>query len=270
MRDWTETLSRLADLVEQRLGLSRRSQQDRLGDYCAALSMLDQASLADTLSVAPLSDPAWLHLIESLLVHETFFYRHAEQLDVARREALPLLNSRRLAGGRALRVWCAGCSTGEEAYTLAFLLRDAGCPGHVLGTDLSVLSTTEAETGRYYRKPGLNSFRAMPDLAWRHFDPIAGDPTGWSIAEAVRRGVSFAVHNLMTPMMRSGPMDLISCRNTLIYFSDEALRRVEETLVAAAGPGTILLLGPADRLRFTDRFVPLSESHSQILHWPVS
>ncbi len=92
MREWTETLSRLADLVEQRLGLSGHSQQGRLGDYCAALSPLDQAALADRLSTAALSDSGWQHLIESLLVHESFFYRHAGQLEVARRDALPMLN----------------------------------------------------------------------------------------------------------------------------------------------------------------------------------
>jgi chemotaxis protein methyltransferase CheR len=264
--DWEAAFAGLASLIERRYGLSRRLQRDRLQAFFAERPGLDRLGLTERLSRAPDGDPLCQTLVEAMLVHETFFYRHPDQLDVMVREVLPALRERR---GEPLRVWCAGCATGEEAYTLAFLLRDAGCAGRVIATDLSPASLAEARAGLYRRKPGLNSFRALPEHARRHFEPHPTEPDCWAVAPAIRRMVDFEPHNLMTPLTSGLPVDLISCRNTLIYFSEKSLRQVESMLVAAARPGTALLLGPAERLRYTNVFVPLTEAHPQILHWPL-
>jgi chemotaxis protein methyltransferase CheR len=266
MVEWQEPLRLAARLTEAKFGLSQQVLGDRLASFLAALSPLDQMHLVNHLTHVPETDPKWQQLVEAMLVHETFFYRHMDQLDVVSREVLPLLRQRT---GGAIQVWCAGCSTGEEAYTLAFLLRDAACRGRVLATDLSAISVAEAEAGLYRLRPGLNSFRTMPAHGWQHFDPHPSEPNCWSVATGVRQSVGFAVHNLMTPLMLPMKADLISCRNTLIYFSEDSLRQVEAMLVAASRPGTVLLLGPAERLRYTDVFVPMTDSHPQILHWPL-
>jgi chemotaxis protein methyltransferase CheR len=230
---------------------------------------VDQLRLVDHLTEASEIDTAWQQLVEALLVHETFFYRHIDQLNVVSREVLPLLRQRRGSENTHIRVWCAGCATGEEAFTLAFLLREAACGGRIMATDLSATSLVEARAGLYRRRPGLDSFRAMPNTAWRYFDSHPTERGCWTVAADIRRTVEFTRHNLMTPLQPRLTADLISCRNTLIYFSEKALRRVEAMLVAAARPGTILLLGPAERLRYTDVFVPLTDAHPQILHWPL-
>ena len=262
-------LPRIADLVEARYGLSRQVQSERLQAYLGKRPALDQLRLVNHLAQAPETDTAWRQLVEALLVHETFFYRHIDQLDVMSREVFPLLRERRGSENAQIRVWCAGCATGEEAFTLAFLLREAACRGRIMATDLSAASVAEAQAGLYRRRPGLDSFRAMPDKAWRYFDSHPTERDCWTVAADIRRTVDFTIHNLMTPLEPRVTADLISCRNTLIYFSENSLRRVEATLVAAARPGTILLLGPAERLRYTDLFVPLTDAHPQILHWPL-
>lgn len=266
--DHSEPYQRIAALFEARCGFGQAVQYDRLSAYLADRPILEQVVLADRLAHAEEHDPAWQTLIEAMLVHETYFYRHPDQLTVFAGEILPELTRRSVREGRKLQVWCAGCSTGEEAYTLAFLLRDAGCPGQIRATDLSAESVSAATAGVYRRRPGLNSFRALPPHAWRHFEPAPVEPECWTVAPSARRMVDFAVHNLMTSHPLGFAPDLISCRNTLIYFGPSGLRQVEAMLVAAARPGTVLLLGPAERLRYTDVFQPMTESNPQILHWP--
>lgn len=265
-----QTALALAQLVEQRLGLSVAAQRDRLGHYLAERTEGETLLLVDRLARLPESDPLWRGLIEQLLVHESFFYRHPEQLDVLARQILPGLSRRQTSRTDPLRVWCAGCAMGEEAYTLAFLLHDAGCRAIVTGTDLSPASIEQARLGRYQERPGLNSFRSMPGSGWRHFvaDPTAHDT--WSIAPEIQRQVVFTVHNLMTDPAPNFTADVISCRNTLIYFGAAGQRRAEMTLLRAARPGTVLLLGPVERLIHATQFRPIDNDHPQVLHWPVS
>ncbi|WP_395829157.1 CheR family methyltransferase [Elstera sp.] len=257
----------VAALIEARYGLSPRLQYDRLSAFFADRSPLERQVLADHLHTTPESDPVWQRLVEAMLVHETFFYRHMDQLSVMARDVLPGL--RRQAGGKPLQLWCAGCATGEETYTLAFLLRESGCTGKIFASDLSPESVAEAVAGKYYRKPSLNSFRALPEAAWRFFDRQADTPECWRIVPDIRAMVTFQTHNLIHPLAPPLTADLISCRNTPIYFSDDSRRHAEATLLAAAKPGTVLLLGPAERLRYTDVFVPMTDAHPQILHWPA-
>jgi chemotaxis protein methyltransferase CheR len=115
----------------------------------------------------------------------------------------------------------------------------------------------------------MNCFRAMPPEAWRLFLPHPTVPDTWTVVPEARRMVTFAVHNLMDRPPAGFTADLISCRNTLIYFDEEGTRRAEAAFVAAARPGTILLLGPAERLRHTTVFRPIADWHPQILHWPA-
>jgi chemotaxis protein methyltransferase CheR len=260
---------RISALLEARCGLGQVVQRDRLSAFLGARPAWEQTLLADRLTHAEEHDPLWQTLVEAMLVHETYFYRHEDQLAVFAQEIIPNLAHRCRADGRRLQVWCAGCSTGEEAYTLAFLLREAGCPAHILATDLSAESVTTARAGVYRRSRGLNSFRALPGNAWRNFDAVATQPETWTVSAAARQMVEFSVQNLMTPHPAGFSADLITCRNTLLYFGPSGLRQAEATLVAAARPGSVLLLGPAERLRYTDVFQPMTPSHPQILHWPL-
>jgi chemotaxis methyl-accepting protein methylase len=191
------------------------------------------------------NEPALLRaLIAEVTIGETYFFRDAEQFDVIRTTVLPDIAQRR-SGSRPLRIWSAGCSTGEEPYSLAILLDECGLAGHamILGTDVSSTSIATARRGSY----GAWSFRR--DVAgWRERCFV---PTGkrWTIAPAFRR-VEFMVHNLMQPAPASsisaGGFDLIVCRNVLLYFDRTTVARAAHLLAEALAPGGWLLLSPTD------------------------
>jgi len=203
------------------------------------------------------SDPdtrAWRAFTEALLVHETYFFRHPDQLRLLADVLLPrLLRSRLEAGSTQLRVWCAGCSTGEEVYTLALLLQAAIATSAqtwnvtILGTDLSAQTLELASAGSYALAAGLNSFRDVPVFARHHFAEIfSAGQAAWSPNAELRRLTRFARHNLVTDPPPLLDVDLVVCRNTLIYFDEAQSRAALSSLEAALRPGGALLLGPAE------------------------
>jgi chemotaxis methyl-accepting protein methylase len=152
-------------------------------------------------------------------------------------------------------VWIAGCSTGEEAWTVAFLAHEARgaqafgevVPVSILATDLSETALATARHGVYDRLHGLDSFRAIPFWAAAYFGSGHG-ANAWVVPQTLRGSVRFLRHNVLDPPPVASA-DLILCRNMLIYFDEAANRRAQENLVSALRPGGVLVLGPADALR---------------------
>jgi chemotaxis protein methyltransferase CheR len=184
-------------------------------------------------------DPAAVAaLVEQAVVGETYFYRHPEQLEALARHALD-----RAPPGRPLVLWSAGCATGEEAYTLAMLLLEAGrgrIPDRILATDVSARALEAARAGRY----GDWSLRRLgPPLRQRHFEP---DGPRLSVAPAARQRVEFRTHNLVRDEAPGLGFDVVLCRNVLIYFTPERALQVLEKLAGALAPGGWLLLGPVE------------------------
>lgn len=177
-------------------------------------------------------------LVDHAVVAETYFFRHPEHFRVLADRLLPALADR-----ASLRIWSAGCASGEEPYSLAIALLEAGrAPGAdlVLGTDVSERLLARARVGRY----GRWSFRHLaPALLERYFR--AGEET-FAVAERVRRAVTFRRHNLVAEPPPLPDCDLIVCRNVLIYFAPELARRVLAGFVDALRPGGALLVGPAE------------------------
>jgi chemotaxis protein methyltransferase CheR len=207
------------------------------------------------------SDPearAWRAFIEALLVHETYFFRHPDQLRLLAEVILPrLLQDRVEAGSREVRIWCAGCSSGEEVYTLGLILQAAIAArgvasaeewnATILGTDLSAKTLELAREGSYALAAGLNSFRDVPESARHHFAAVFGaGATTWSASPELRRLTRFARHNLATDPPPLADVDLVVCRNTLIYFDEAHARSALASLEAALRPAGALLLGPAE------------------------
>lgn len=201
--------------------------------------------------------------VERITTHETYFFREQFQLDAFRAEIVPDL----LAARRPLAVWSAGCSTGEEAYTIAMLLAEAAPPSvlaapvppYVLGSDISPKVLAVAEQATY----GPASFRTTPDeVRDRHFEPLpAGGPaTQWRVAPPIRRMCSFVRLNLMDVARYPRPpgggrFAAIFCRNVLMYLSGQARHRVVEGFFDALAPGGYLLLGHSESLlNITTRF----------------
>lgn len=223
-------------------------------------------------------------LIESLTTHETYFFRDLAQLKHLRTAVLPrLIEEARSSGRRRLRLWSAGCSTGEEAYSLAVLallaLHDAGegilangrarpmqgWTVEVLGTDISGRALDIAMAG-VYGTGALSSFREAPPEFLAYF-PEAADGKSRRVHDELREMVRFQRFNLIDTPLPIADCDVVACRNVLIYLTADAVRRVQNGLFHALRPGGCLLLGPtdslADQLRFESHWIGSGIVHSR-------
>lgn len=183
-------------------------------------------------------------LMAEVTIGETYFFRESAQFDLLRKTIVPAFRARHPAD-RAFRVWSAGCSTGEEAYSIAITLRESGTPGYVAGTDISRTRLAAARRG-HFRKW---SFRGVPDpIVDRYFTKVGET---FVLAPDIVRQVDFRYLNLAAdafPSMSSGVwgMDLILCRNVLIYFDKVTIARVATALLATLADDGWLVLGASD------------------------
>ena len=263
-------IPRLAETINRRIGFRPADVMSKIASCLAMVETSDRSAYAHRLVLSPSGDLAWAQFIELMLVHETYFFRHPAQIELLCDRVLPRLDAeRRQAGLDRLTAWTAGCSTGEETWTMALTAAYGGgtsgsgtLPLSVLGTDLSETVLTTARAGIYARSHALDSFRAIPPWATRHFIGLS-EGNFWRVPAGLRRDVSFRCHNLLDapPVMRA---DLVLCRNTLIYFDEAANRRAQANLAAALRPGGVLVLGPADTLRDPDAFEPIEASNATV------
>ncbi|UAN04193.1 CheR family methyltransferase [Achromobacter mucicolens] len=193
-------------------------------------------------------------LIEAVIVPETWFFRYPES-----QVAMATLARERLFApgceGRVLRVLSVPCSSGEEPYSIAMALLDAGVPAHrfqVDAVDISVRMVEFAQRAVY----GRNSFRGG-DLAFRdrHFSEV---PEGHQLAARVRGQVRFQPGNLFDPNLLAGaaPYDFVFCRNLLIYFDMATQERAVQVLRRFAREDGLLFVGPAETSLLTGRRLP--------------
>jgi chemotaxis protein methyltransferase CheR len=188
-------------------------------------------------------------LIDEVTVQETSFVRDRGQLDTIGWRTL--LQAAHAAGSGTIRVWSAGCASGEEAYTLSLLAAEAFAPGpvpvDVLGTDISGAALAAAQAGQY-RERAVRALAAP--LRSRYLDQ---QPDGsYLVAERLRKLVRFRRHNLArdpTPPLGETGFDLVACRNVLIYFDAPLAGLVIEALERSLRRGGVLMLGAADALR---------------------
>ncbi len=185
--------------------------------------------------------------IDVLTVNETFFFREKNQLKAFSEEILPEIRETNRDKKR-IRIWSAGCSTGEEPYTIAMLILEyGGLYGwdiEILGSDINQRVLAAARRG-VYRK---NSFRSgETHLVGKYFREEVGS---FTISEDVKRLVSFSCLNLLDPfkVRFMGQMDVIFCRNVLIYFDHLARKKVVESFFNNLVEGGYLLLGHAESL----------------------
>ena len=183
-------------------------------------------------------------LAGDLLIHVTSFFRDRAVFDVLERTTIPNLVGAHQAG-QALRVWVAGCSTGEEAYSLAMLLLEQiEAAGHpiklqVFASDVDAEAIAAARDGAY--PPAIEEVVSAARLA-RFF---VREESGWRAAPDLRAAIVFTVQDVLAdpPFSR---LDMVSCRNLLIYLRPDAQARVIEAFHFALGDGGILLLGSAE------------------------
>jgi chemotaxis protein methyltransferase CheR len=177
-------------------------------------------------------------LLERLTVKVSRFYRNAPVFDLLRESLLPALGR-----GRALRLWCAGCGRGEEAYTLAMLLEERGIEGRVLATDIDPAALRHAFAALYCE----DTIAELPaDLRERFLVPRMNG-LKWSVCEAVRRRIEFCRHDLLGPLQpRAGSFDVVACRNVVIYLERDMHDRAVANLAGALAGDGILVLGEAE------------------------
>jgi len=194
-------------------------------------------------------DQEMMDIMDVLTTNETYFFRESFQLAAFTDEIIPeLIRVKSGRGDRTLRIWSAGCSTGEEPYTIAMLLRDIpalrGWKIEIIGTDISQRVLQHARRGVYTK----SSFRATDgSYIKRFFYECDG---GLKVTDAIREMVTISHLNLFDKirMMVLGKMDLIFCRNVIIYFDLAAKKRVVEEFHRALNDGGFLLLGHSESL----------------------
>jgi chemotaxis protein methyltransferase CheR len=190
-----------------------------------------------------------LDIMDVLTTNETYFFRESFQLKAFTDEIIPEMIKRKAAqGNRTLRIWSAGCSTGEEPYTIAMLLSVipelSGWKTEVIGTDISQKVLQQARRAVY----GKSSFRATEESDLRRFFHQHED--SYKVNDAIRDMVTISHLNLFDTHRLNllGKVDLIFCRNVIIYFDQAAKKRVIESFHSALYDGGFLLLGHSESL----------------------
>ena len=235
----------LAGLLEARTGQQlTMSRRWRIETALSAL-LRDRgiATLDELITILVMGKEPSLsqEVVEALLNNETYFFRDRGPFDVLQRHVLPELAKLRDKSKR-LRIWSAGCSTGQEVYSLAMLFAEApeqwrGWTIDILGTDVSTSCVDRARSGVFtqfeiQRGLGINQM-----IKW--FEEV---PDGWRSVEPLRKPVRFQVHNILEPIPHPGDFDIVLCRNVLLYLSPEKKALAFERIAGAmAGDGWLML-----------------------------
>jgi chemotaxis protein methyltransferase CheR len=232
-------------LIESRLGpLARRESYGSVSELIAGLR-------------ARREEPLIWALVEAMTSSETCFFRDRTPFDQFRDEILPTLS--RMRGPEPIRIWSAGCSTGQEAYSLAMIAEagqglEVGARVEIYGSDLSERCIEKAQAGLY------NQFEVQRGLPIRllvdHFDKVEDN---WRLSPRIRQRVRWRRLNLAGDLSGVGRFDVIFCRNVLCDL-DEAVRpRVLEGLAAALPADGFLVLGADESpLGLTDAYRPIT------------
>jgi len=188
-------------------------------------------------------------LVDNLTTNETYFFRESPQLRAFSEEILPELREI-LADRKVIRIWSAGCSTGEEPYTIAILLLESGdwwrdWRVEILGSDINQRVLHTARKGVYKKSAHRVT---SPDMLAKYF--VEEEKGSYRIVDRVRELVSFSYLNLLDPYKCSliSDMDVIFCRNVIIYFDKEAKKKVIGSFYEKLRKGGYLLLGHSESL----------------------
>lgn len=238
--DWSE-------LLLHRCGLALRDSQvpvfaELMQSRAAALGLTSSTLYFDVLRADQDTGTEWSEVVDRLVSHETSFFRHAETFDAIRAHVIPELRRRPVGGTAPLTICSAGCSTGEEAYSLAMVAREADAGEFLVwGIDLSRRALDTARRGRYADRAA-----AKIPPAYRHYLTADGNPPSFEVSDEMKRRVRFVSANLFASCGMFLNYDLIVCQNVLIYFAPSAIPRALQSLASRLTPGGFLVLGPGE------------------------
>ena len=208
------------------------------------------------------NDPSLINkIIDRMTTHETCFFRDGTPFQLLQYKILPDLIDKRTAttsnGPVPIRIWSAACSTGQEIYSIAIVLREmlADIDGYrikLLGTDISDAAIAKASYGRFNRfeiERGLSS-----QILNKYF---VCENNQWKIRDDIRAMVQFAKRNLMQPFNGLGFFDIIFCRNVAVYFNKEDRRNFFDRIARVLGPDGYLIIGSSESMiDIQSRFEP--------------
>ena len=242
-------LSEIRMLIEERTSIRFDQSRERFFSTRVREHMArkGQARGSDLLRSIRKSNFEFQELLESLLTQETSFFRYPGVFEVFEKRVLPELHVKKFwKNPRSLRVWSAGCATGEEPYSIAMSIADALSFSdtwnvEILATDIGRSALATAERGIY-------SGRSISSVTDRqlaaHFQPAEG---GQEVRARLRKMVRF-VHMNLNNSVYVGKMDVIFCMNVLIYFSEERRRELVQHFYSALEPGGYLFLGHSESI----------------------
>lgn len=244
----TTLIRHIASLIEQRTGLATNAT--RRSDLDSLLTELAGGDLPDFLArlrQEDLQTPTWQGVIRALAIGETYFFRDEGHFQVLRTRILPpLIASRRHQGNLTLNLWSAGCASGEEPYSLAILLHQL-LPDlerwtiNLVATDINIQNLDAARRAVY--RPW--SFRQPDQDLSPYFEPV---DEGMRLRPFIKKMVNFQQTNVLNGAPLNG-IDIIFCRNMLLYFAPEHIVTAEAVLRDALTPGGWLFLGHSESLK---------------------
>ncbi len=236
-------------LVLERSGLILSSDKDyllktRLEPIARAENFADVASMLRQVRLTPASRLAQ-RCIDGMATHESFFFRDITPFDQLRDVILPELWKAR-AGSKTLRIWSAACSSGQEPYSLAMLLREQYAKFgdwkiDILATDLSQPILERARSALYSDFEVRRGLSEERQARW-----LVREGPAFRISPELRAMIQFRHHNLLDGMATLGQFDLIFCRNVLIYFDPATKARTLEGVANILAPDGALILGSAE------------------------
>ncbi len=254
--DLTEAqFEQIAALVRQTSGIDLRQAKRelvraRLGKRLRMLGLSRFDAYLDYVRQDRTGDE-FVSMLDALSTNLTSFLREKNHFQFLTKEVLPQLPAGRVGARRRLRIWSAGCSSGEEPYTLAFVLSDAlpdlpTWDARILATDLSTRVLAHAREGIYPRE-------RLADLpaAWlsKYFTPVGTRRApAFQVNAPLRQMVHFARLNLLETWPMHGPFDAIFCRNVMIYFDQPTRTRLVQRFERLLSPNGVLFVGHSESL----------------------
>ena len=260
----------LGEFLRRRSGLAITSEkayliESRLKPVAGRHGFRDVELLVRELKTA--GESVCRAVTDAMTTNETFFFRDRVPFDQFRDVMLQALLKARLTK-RHIRIWCAGCSTGQEPYSLAMVVD--GLP-HFIGWNVEIVaSDINSEVVSRAKEGVFNQFevqRGLPiQMLVKHFQQ---DGTEWRVSDALKKRVQFRVFNLLEPFAGLGKFDIVFCRNVLIYFDQKTKHDVLDRLSKSLADDGYLVLGAAETvLGFGKSFAPLTEARGIYMKAP--
>ena len=242
-------LSEIRMLIEERTGIHFDESRERFFSTRVREHLRERGFSrgAELLRAARKTNVEYEALLERLLTQETSFFRYPAVFDAFEKRVLPELHTKKFwKNPRTLRVWSAGCSTGEEPYSIAITILDS--LSFADAWDVEILATDVGRHALKHAERGVYSGRSIASLSEKqtlaHFTPAE---KGVQVRPRLRKMISFTQMNLASPVY-VGRMDLIFCMNVLIYFSEKRRRDVVQRFFDVLEPGGYLFLGHSESL----------------------